>query len=97
MSQGLEISAGVSHAEGQGGGRHLTDTRKDDLKRVSTPPIGKGSEQCDVPNKTASDFNIEVLQLQQLRTDEQWTREYWIFRQLEEKLFIDQSAENLKQ
>ena len=32
-----------------------------------------------------------------MRTDEQGTREYWIFRQLEEKLFIDQSAENLKQ
>ena len=65
---------------------------------VTTPPRGKRREQCKVPNKAASDFNLEDSQLQLLlRTDEQGTRDYGIFRQLEEKRFIDQSAENLKQ
>ena len=29
LSQGLEISAGVSHAEGQGGGSHLDKNKQD--------------------------------------------------------------------
>ncbi len=51
LSHGLEIFAGVSHAEGQGGGSHLTDTSKDDLRGVTTPPRGNGSEQCEVQNR----------------------------------------------
>ena len=80
MSQGAEISAGVSHAEGQFRGRHLTDTSKDDLTGVTTTQRGKRREQCEVPNKAASDFNLEDSQLQQLRTDEQGTREHEVFR-----------------
>ncbi len=97
LSQGIEISAGVSHAEGQLRGRHLTDTSKDDLTVVTTPPRGKRSEQFEVPNKAASDFNLEDSQLKKLRTNEQGTREHEVFRQLEDKLRIEQSAENLKQ
>ncbi len=96
LPHGKEISAGFSHAEGQLRTRHTTDSSEDDLTVVTTPPRGKRREQCEVPNKAASDFNLEDSQLQQLRTDEQGTREYWIFRQLERKMFIDHSAENLK-
>ena len=53
LSQGNEISAGVSHAEEHFRGRHLTDTSKDDLTGVTTPPRGKRSEQCEVQNKAA--------------------------------------------
>ena len=81
LSLGIAISAGVSHAEGHLRGRHLTDTSKDDLKEVITPPRCNGSEQCEVPNKTASDFILEDSQLQQLRTDAQGTREHEVFRQ----------------
>ncbi len=97
LSLGIEIFAGVSHAEGQLRQRHLTDTSKDDLKVVTTPPLGNGSEQCEVPNKTASDFILEDFQLHQLRTDAQWIREHEVFRQLAEKLLIDQSTEILNQ
>ena len=71
------------------GGSHITDTSKDDLTGVTTPPRGKGSEQCEVPNKSASDFILEDSKLQQLRTDAQGTREHVVFRQLAEKLLID--------
>ncbi len=97
LSQGIEISAGVSHAEGQFSGRHLTDTSKDELTGVTTPPHGKRREQCEVLNKAASDFNLEDSQLQQLRTDEQGTREHEVFRQLAEKLLIGQKTELLNQ
>ena len=94
--QGKEIFAGVSHADGKLWRRHYTDPSKDNLTGVTTPPRGKRSAQCEVPNKDASDFNLEDSQLQQLRTDAQWTREHEVFRQQAEKLLIDQSTENLK-
>ena len=97
MSQDLEISAWVSHAEGQLRGRHHTDSCKDDFKGVTTPPRGNGSEQCDVPNKTASDFILEYSQLQQLRTAAQLTQGHEVFRQRAEKLLIGQSTEILNQ
>ena len=81
----------------KGGVSHLDENKQDELMGVTTPPSGKRSEQCEVQNKAASVFNLEDSQLQQLRTDEQGTREYEIFRQLERKMFIDHSAENLKQ
>ena len=64
---------------------------------VTTPPRGKRSEQCEVPNKAASDFNLEDSQLQPLRTDKQWTMEYEVFRQLDEKLVICQRTAILNQ
>ena len=78
----------------KGGGSHLTDTSKEDLRGVTTPPRGTGSEQCNVPNKTASDLILES-QLQQMRTDEQGTREHEVFRQLAEELLIGQTKELL--
>ena len=64
LSQGLEISAGVSHAEGHGGNSHLDENKQDELMGVTTPPRGKRREQCEVQNKAASDFNLEDSQLQ---------------------------------
>ncbi len=97
MSLGIEISAGVSHSEGHEVGCHLTNTSKDDLQGVKTPPRGNGSEKCEVPNKTASDFILEDSQLQQMRTDEQGTREHEVFRQRSEELLIGQTKELLNQ
>ncbi len=71
LSPCLEISAGFSHAEGHGGNSHLDENKQDELMWVTTPPRGKRREQCEVPNKAASDFNLEDSQLQQLRADEQ--------------------------
>ena len=82
---------------GTRGGSHLDENKQDELMWVTTPKRGKRREQCEVPNKAASDFNLEDSQLQQLRTDEQGNIEYGIFRQMEGKMFIDHSAENLKQ
>ena len=78
-------------------GRHHTNTSKDDLTGVATPPRGKRREQCEVQNKAASVYNLEDSQLQQLRTDEQWTREYEVFRQLDEKFVICQRTAILNQ
>ncbi len=97
MSDGLEISAGVSHAERQGGGSHFDDNRQDELRGVTTPPRGNGSKQCEVPTKTASDFILEDSQLQQLRTDSQLTREQESFRQMTEELLIGQTRKLLNQ
>ena len=80
MSQGNEISAGVSQAEGQFQGRHLTDTNKDDLTGVTTTPRGKSREECKVQNKAESDFNLEEYHLKQLRPAEQGTSAYEIGR-----------------
>ncbi len=41
LSPGLEISAGVSHAEGQGGGSHLDENKQDEFMGVKTPPRGR--------------------------------------------------------
>ena len=51
LSEYAEISAGVSHAEGQLQRRHLTDTNNDDLTGVTTTPRGKRREKCEVQNK----------------------------------------------
>ena len=49
------------------------------------------------PNKAASDFNLEDSQLQPLRTDEQGTRDYEVFIQLDEQLVIFQRTAILNQ
>ncbi len=88
MSQVLEISVGISHAERKGGGSHFDDNTID-KRGVTTPPRGNGSEQCEVQNETASDAILERSQLQQMRTDAKRTREHDVFRQMTEELFID--------
>ena len=63
LSPGLEISEGVSHAEGQGGNSHLDENKQDELMGVTTLPRGKRREQCEVPITAASDFNLEDSQI----------------------------------
>ena len=78
LSQGNKISAGVSQAEGQFQGRHLTDTNKDDLTWVTTTPRGKRREQCERQGKAESDLleeehiirqQMEILNQKQLHAE----------------------------
>ncbi len=78
-------------------GSHFDENRQDEFRGVTTPPRGNGSEQCEVPNKTASYFNLKDSQLHQMRTDKQGTREHEVFRQRAEELLIDQKTEILIQ
>ena len=75
LSEDAEISAGVSHAEGQLQRRHLTDTKNDDLTGVTTTPRGKRRDKCEVQGMAESDLpeeehiirqQLEILNQKQL-------------------------------
>ncbi len=98
LSQVLEISAGISHAEIQVVDSHFDDNTIDKMG-VTTPQrmLGNESGKCEVPIETASDSNLENSHRKQMRTDAKGTREQKVLKQMTEELLIEQATELLNQ